>query len=51
MSEGANAELIRRVFAEANRVVEGGGFDARMKEFREHDDAVVWVKDSQRGGS
>ncbi len=28
MSEGANAELIRRVFAEANRVAEVGGFDA-----------------------
>jgi ketosteroid isomerase-like protein len=141
MSEGANAELIRMVFAEANRVAEVGGFDAgldlvseeivweavedapdagtyrgheevrgyfedwletvdgfhnelrgltelgagvvadvrfsgrikgtdnemtfdysqasliedgkvaRIKEFREHDDAVAWVKDSERGGS
>jgi hypothetical protein len=24
---------------------------ARIKEFREHDDAVAWVKDSERGGS
>jgi hypothetical protein len=28
MSEGANAEPIRRVFDEANRVAEVGGFDA-----------------------
>jgi ketosteroid isomerase-like protein len=141
MSEGANAELIRRVFAAANRAAEVGGFDtlidfvseeivleavedapdagtyrgheevrgyfedwletvdgfhnelhgltelgagvvadvrfsgrikgtdnemtfdysqrsliedgkvARIKEFREHDDAVAWVKDSEPGGS
>jgi ketosteroid isomerase-like protein len=28
MSEGANAELIRKVFADANRMAEVGGFDA-----------------------
>jgi ketosteroid isomerase-like protein len=39
MSEGANAELIRRVFAEANRVAEVGGFDAYLDFFSEE---IVW---------
>ena len=39
MSEGANAELIRRVFAEANRVAEVGGFGAWLDFFSEE---IVW---------
>jgi ketosteroid isomerase-like protein len=35
MSEGANAELIRKVFADANRMAEVGGFDAWLDFFSE----------------
>jgi len=35
MSEGANAELARRVCAEVNRVAEVGGFDAWLDFFSE----------------
>jgi hypothetical protein len=56
MSEGANAELVRKVFAGANRVAEVGGFDALRDFFSEEivweaveDAAVAWVKDSERG--
>ncbi len=39
MSEGANAELVRKVFAGANRVAEVGGFDALRDFFSEE---IVW---------
>jgi ketosteroid isomerase-like protein len=39
MSDGANAELIRRMLAEANRVVEVGGVDAWLDFFSEE---IVW---------
>jgi hypothetical protein len=47
MSEGANAELVRRVFAEANRVPEVGGFDAWLDFLCEE---IVWeaVEDAPR---
>jgi hypothetical protein len=46
MSEGANAELIRRIFAEANRVAEVGGFDTWLDFLSEE---IVWeaVEDAQ----
>jgi ketosteroid isomerase-like protein len=50
MSEGANAELVRRVFAEANRVAEVGGFDAWLDFFSEQ---IVWeaVDDAPDAGT
>ncbi|HKH13594.1 MAG TPA: hypothetical protein VKA47_02955 [Solirubrobacterales bacterium] len=50
MSEGANAELVRRVFAEANRVPEVGGFDAWLDFLCEE---VVWeaVEDAPDAGT
>lgn len=39
MSEGANAGLIRKLFADANRVAEGGDFDAWLDFFSEE---IVW---------
>ena len=49
MSEGANAELIRKVFADANRVAEVGGFDTWLDFFSEK---IVWeaVEDAQDVG-
>ena len=40
MSEGANAELIRKVFAEANRVAEVGNFDAWPDDLLSEE--IVW---------
>ena len=50
VSEGANAELIRRVFAEANRVAEVGGFDAGLDLLSEE---IVWeaVEDAPDAGT
>jgi ketosteroid isomerase-like protein len=50
MSEGANAELIRKVFADANRVAEVGGFDALRDFFSEE---IVWeaVEDAPDAGT
>jgi ketosteroid isomerase-like protein len=50
MSEGANAELIRKVFADANRVAEVGGFDAWLDFFSEE---IVWeaVEDAPDAGT
>src|SRR5215211_59702 len=50
MSEGANAELIRRVFAEANRVAEVGGLDASLDLLSEE---IVWeaVEDAPDAGT
>jgi ketosteroid isomerase-like protein len=49
MSEAANAELIRKVFADANRVAEVGGFDTWLDFFSEK---IVWeaVEDAQDVG-
>jgi len=51
MSEGANAELIRRVFAEANRVAEVGGFDAFPDDLLSEE--IVWeaVEDAPDAGT
>ena len=58
MSEGANAELIRKVFADANRVAEVGGFDAFVDAFSEHivdafSEEIVWeaVEDAPDAGT
>ncbi len=50
MSEGANAELIRRVFAEANRAAEVGGSDTWLDFFS---DEIVWeaVEDAPGAGT
>jgi ketosteroid isomerase-like protein len=50
MSKGANAELIRKVFADANRVAEGGDFDAWLDFFSEE---IVWeaVEDAPDAGT
>jgi ketosteroid isomerase-like protein len=50
MSEGANAELIRKVFAEGNRVAEGGVFDAWLDLLSEE---IVWeaVDDAPDAGT
>jgi ketosteroid isomerase-like protein len=50
MSEGANAELIRRVFAEGNRVAEGGVFDDWLDLLSEE---IVWeaVADAPDAGT
>jgi ketosteroid isomerase-like protein len=50
MSEGANAELIRKVFADANRMAEVGGFDAWLDFFSEE---IVWeaVEDAPDAGT
>ena len=50
MSEGANAELIRKVFAEANRAAEVGGFDAWLDFLSEE---IVWeaVEDAPDAGT
>lgn len=40
MSEGANADLIRRIFAEGNRVAEGGDFDAWPDDLLSEE--IVW---------
>jgi ketosteroid isomerase-like protein len=50
MSEGANADLIRRVFADANRVAEVGGFESLRDLFSEE---IVWeaVEDAPDAGT
>jgi ketosteroid isomerase-like protein len=50
MSEGAKAELIRKVFADANRMAEVGGFDAWLDFFSEE---IVWeaVEDAPDAGT
>ena len=50
MSEGANAEPIRRIFAEANRVAEIGGFDTWLDFLSEE---IVWeaVEDAPDAGT
>jgi ketosteroid isomerase-like protein len=50
MSEGANAKLIRKAFAEGNRVAEVGGFDAWLDFFSEE---IVWeaVEDAPDAGT
>ena len=50
MSEGANAELIRRVFAEANRVAEVEGLDTWLDFLSEE---IVWeaVEDAPDAGT
>ena len=51
MSEGANAELIRRVFAEGNRVAEVGDFDAWPDDLLSEE--IVWeaVEDAPDAGT
>jgi ketosteroid isomerase-like protein len=51
MSEGANAELIRRVFAEGNRVAAVGGFDAFPDDL--FSEEIVWeaVEDAPDAGT
>jgi ketosteroid isomerase-like protein len=50
MSEGANAELIRKVFADADRVADVEGFDAWLDFFSEE---IVWeaVEDAPDAGT
>ena len=50
MSEGAKAELIRKVFADANRVADVGSFDAWLDFFSEE---IVWeaVEDAPDAGT
>jgi ketosteroid isomerase-like protein len=51
MSEGANAELIRKVFAEGNRVAEVGNFDAWPDDLLSEE--IVWeaVEDAPDAGT
>jgi ketosteroid isomerase-like protein len=50
MSGGNNAELARKAFAAANRLAEGGGFDAWLDFFSEE---IVWeaVEDAPDAGA
>lgn len=46
--KGTDAEM---TFDHSQASLIEDGKIARIKEFREHDEAVAWVKDSQRGAT